>query len=236
MASFLPGSHRLSCSWLKFGSQDTFSQFPRLVSLDVFCGVAGNGVEGGDPNGAPPGTSPPVPGRCCCSRPQAATVRGLYIRTPRRGFFLSQSEDSYPLSSPVSVVTCHLRAWPPVAPGLGQSRGQSRGSRIGVDQGESVAGGVRTAGAQRAAAGRSRGGRSLGQWPGKGRRDGGESPAAPLPAEPRTATAPAQREGGLCLPSTPGRASGPSPLTPADTDVRGVTRMSMELSGVRIGM
>lgn len=175
MASFLPGSHRLSCSWLKFGSQDTFSQFPRLVSLDVFCGVAGNSVEGGDPNGAPPGTSPPVPGRCCCSRPQAATVRGLYIRTPQRGFFLSQSEDSYPLSSPVSVVTCHLRAWPPVAPGLGQSKGQSRGSRIRVDQGESVAGGVRTVGAQRAAAGRSRGGRSLGQWPGKGRRDGGRA-------------------------------------------------------------
>lgn len=122
LASFLPGSHRLSCSWLNFGSQDTFSQFPLLMSLDLFCGVTGNAACGEAAQTVPlPGMSPSVPGWCCCS-PQAATVWGLYIWIPRRGFSLSQSEESYPLNSLVSTVTCHPRAWPPVAPGLGQRR------------------------------------------------------------------------------------------------------------------
>lgn len=36
----------LSCSWLKFGSQDTFSQFPFLMFLDLCCRIIGNTESG----------------------------------------------------------------------------------------------------------------------------------------------------------------------------------------------
>lgn len=36
----------LSCSWLKFGSQDTFSQFPFLMFLELCCRIVGNAESG----------------------------------------------------------------------------------------------------------------------------------------------------------------------------------------------
>lgn len=77
LTSFLFGSHCLSCSWLKFGSQDTFSQFAFLMFLDLCCRMVGNTVRGASQKGSLPwregwGLSqaprmrPPAPPRLCC--------------------------------------------------------------------------------------------------------------------------------------------------------------------------
>ena len=70
LASFLFGSHCLSCSWLEFGSQDTFSQFPFLLFLELCCRIVGNTDQGRQP-----ARIPPLPGEAgVCLRPHVCSA------------------------------------------------------------------------------------------------------------------------------------------------------------------
>lgn len=111
----------LSCSWLEFGSQDTFSQFPFLMFLDLCCRIVGN-TESGE--SAKKDFSPSQEGLGSCLRHQSvgcllsaflfssrwAQPGGLCIHIGRRAFSFLGFEE-LPSYSPVSTPPISEPAW-----------------------------------------------------------------------------------------------------------------------------